>query len=213
MIDMNESVYKAICSALDELTVAIFLLSLRGRVLYVNETGKAMIQQDCLLRCVNDHLQGLNRKVSDDLERGIKSMLGDGKPGTSNPAHYELCLRSAPEGKPGAVGYLRRLPSVEGEEPVVALFITSTDDGGLYGVSALAESYGLTAAETRVLEKLIETQSPAKVAERLGLSLYTVKSHLRKIFQKTGTARQVELLRLIECFRVPLRAATPKKSD
>ena len=57
------------------------------------------------------------------------------------------------------------------------------------------------------MEPVIEVHSPSKVAERLSLSIYTVKSHMRKIFQKTGTARQVELLHLIESSRIPLRDA------
>jgi len=65
-------------------------------------------------------------------------------------------------------------------------------------VSKVAEDHGLTPAETRVLSALTSGKGLAAVARKLGISRSTVHSHLDKIFQKTGTNRQAELVGLVQ---------------
>jgi DNA-binding CsgD family transcriptional regulator len=38
------------------------------------------------------------------------------------------------------------------------------------------------------------------VAETLGIAENTVKTHLRRLFEKTGTTRQAELVKLVAAF-------------
>jgi len=56
--------------------------------------------------------------------------------------------------------------------------------------------YGITPAECRVLLLLTQGMALKEAADALGISAPTVKTHLGKLFQKTGTARQPELMRL-----------------
>ncbi|WP_169309554.1 LuxR C-terminal-related transcriptional regulator [Rhodomicrobium vannielii] len=44
----------------------------------------------------------------------------------------------------------------------------------------------------------MEAQSLPEVAQRLNLSLPTVKSHMRRILTKTQCSRQADLLRIVE---------------
>ncbi len=41
----------------------------------------------------------------------------------------------------------------------------------------------------------------------LGIGEPTVRTHLQRMFSKTGTSRQVELLRLLQSAAPPIRAA------
>ncbi|MCY1268533.1 hypothetical protein D9M68_154050 [compost metagenome] len=61
----------------------------------------------------------------------------------------------------------------------------------------LAELFGLSPAERRLCELLSLNLTPEQCAERLGVSINTVRSQLRSLFRKTGTERQVELVGLI----------------
>ncbi|MCY1413658.1 hypothetical protein D9M71_290940 [compost metagenome] len=61
----------------------------------------------------------------------------------------------------------------------------------------LAELFGLTPAERRLGELLSLGLTPEQSADRLGVSINTVRSQLRSLFRKTGTERQVELVGLI----------------
>jgi DNA-binding CsgD family transcriptional regulator len=57
----------------------------------------------------------------------------------------------------------------------------------------VAAAYGLTPAETRLLESLLAGRNFAETATSLGIALTTAKTHLDRIFQKTGVRRQAEL--------------------
>ena len=55
---------------------------------------------------------------------------------------------------------------------------------------------GLTAREVEVLRLLAEGLPDAQIAERLFLSPYTVKAHLRSIYGKLGVASRSAATRL-----------------
>lgn len=63
--------------------------------------------------------------------------------------------------------------------------------------SAFAKLYGLTDGELRVLNGLSPGLNVAEAANLLGISEATARTHLRRIFTKTRTSRQAELLYLL----------------
>lgn len=60
----------------------------------------------------------------------------------------------------------------------------------------LHELYGLTLAEAKLCNALLQESGLRGAACRLGISLNTAKTQLQAIFQKTGVPRQSELLRI-----------------
>jgi DNA-binding CsgD family transcriptional regulator len=70
----------------------------------------------------------------------------------------------------------------------------------------IARHYGLTPSELRVLLAVIEVGGVPEVAEALGIAETTVKTHLGKVYGKTGTARQADLVKLVAGFASPLAA-------
>jgi DNA-binding CsgD family transcriptional regulator len=71
-------------------------------------------------------------------------------------------------------------------------------------VEALAKRYGLTTGETRVLLAIVEIGGVPEVARMLGISQATVKTHLQRVFGKTGTTRQADLVKLVAGFTGPI---------
>jgi DNA-binding CsgD family transcriptional regulator len=57
--------------------------------------------------------------------------------------------------------------------------------------------YGLTPAETKLAAHLLNGGTPATYAAEHRLSPHTVRNHLRSIYAKTNTNRQVSLLQLL----------------
>jgi DNA-binding CsgD family transcriptional regulator len=58
--------------------------------------------------------------------------------------------------------------------------------------------YGLTRAEIVVCRLLANGQTPKDIAESLGLSIATVRTHLRNLYSKTGSSGQVSLIALVQ---------------
>lgn len=62
----------------------------------------------------------------------------------------------------------------------------------------LAEQYGLTATEARVLRAVVdETGGVRAISSAIGLSEATLKTHLHHLFRKTGSQWQVDLVKLV----------------
>ena len=66
--------------------------------------------------------------------------------------------------------------------------------------SGLAGALKLTNAEARVLKEFAELNSPKQIAVDLGVSLSTVRSHLKQIHAKAAVATSLQLLRLTHTF-------------
>ena len=62
----------------------------------------------------------------------------------------------------------------------------------------LRQFFGFTPAETRFANQLLEHKSVEEAADFLEVSLNTARTHLKKLFEKTDTHRQSELMRLLE---------------
>jgi DNA-binding CsgD family transcriptional regulator len=54
--------------------------------------------------------------------------------------------------------------------------------------------FGLTAAEARILREIIGGKGLLSAAARLNIGESTARTHTRRIFDKTGTKRQTELI-------------------
>lgn len=92
--------------------------------------------------------------------------------------------------------YSRRL---NGEELVVTEFILSqpplraADNG-------MSVQFGLTPAECEVIDALVRLEGPSEIAARLGVSINTVRTHMRRLFAKLAVNSQVQLVRIAAAF-------------
>lgn len=61
----------------------------------------------------------------------------------------------------------------------------------------LQETYGLTRSEALVAAMIVDGHSIEDIAEELGVGISTARSHLKRVFSKTETHRQSDLVRLL----------------
>jgi DNA-binding CsgD family transcriptional regulator/PAS domain-containing protein len=82
--------------------------------------------------------------------------------------------------------------------PAAVVVITDPERQRPVTARALRQAYGLTPTETALAMALGEGHSLEHAAERLTMQYETARTHLRHILSKTQTARQVELVQLLE---------------
>jgi DNA-binding CsgD family transcriptional regulator len=92
--------------------------------------------------------------------------------------------------------------------PAALVFVSDPDLIEQPRRDVLAQVYDLTAAEAKLFEALLAGARLQDYAEQSSLSRETVKTQLAHLFDKTGHARQTELVR--DALRNPL--LTLKKS-
>jgi DNA-binding CsgD family transcriptional regulator len=82
------------------------------------------------------------------------------------------------------------------QRAVAAVFVVPQEQATYSAVGAMAQFYELTPAEGQVFASLAQGTSLARTAEALSVASATVRTHLHRIFEKTGCKRQAELVAL-----------------
>jgi two-component system NarL family response regulator len=129
------------------------------------------------------------------------------------PAHVRAALSAGAVGfLPKSVTYDRVVETVvcvhAGEYPILAERFDGLNDPtgylGLFVPPRRDGLAGLTVQELRVLRLLAEGMTVDDVADRLGISLGTVRTHVHKILGKAGAQSQLEAVATArECGLVP----------
>jgi DNA-binding CsgD family transcriptional regulator len=83
------------------------------------------------------------------------------------------------------------------ERPVAILFVTDPDRSTRSPIAWLRQRFGLTAAEAAFACEIAVGAGIQAAADGLQISRSTGRTHLARIFEKTGTHRQAELVRLM----------------
>ena len=85
----------------------------------------------------------------------------------------------------------------DGFRAVAVVLITDPDATPLPVTAQLQSIFGFTSAEADVARLLMLGLDRREIADRLLISLNTVRAHLRSLFGKTGTSSQAKLVRTL----------------
>lgn len=94
-------------------------------------------------------------------------------------------------------------PGVEKKSRSAIIFIGEPDAALRSRGDLLRELYRLTATESRLADCLLQGNDLRDAAERLTITWATARFHLKRVFAKTGTRRQSELMRLMLTLPAP----------
>ncbi|WP_169801551.1 helix-turn-helix transcriptional regulator [Hydrogenophaga palleronii] len=172
-------------AALDRLRTPALLLDGAGRLLHASALGEAHLRRGTdLSLCAGRVVAGpafasLWRHLLEQAARGIGgAMRLNDMPGAAVTALLTP-WRGAPDATPAVLVLLRDALQQKAS------------------IEVLRQLFGLTPSEARVAAAIAEGVAPEEIAERLGVSTGTVRSHLKQALGKTGTHRQNELAALV----------------
>ena len=188
----------------DTLSAGVFLTDHGGRIVYMNRSAQRQIDTGNTLQVINRRLTATDREADATLARALAAKVCTDAPGGS--------VIALPDG--AGAGYLASvLPLDRGARR--ELMATFRASAGVFVQDplaaprtegeAFARLYGLTGAELRVLLSLAPGLAVKEASRVLGLGEATVKTHLQRIYRKTGVSRQSELVRLLLAHTPPLR--------
>ncbi len=83
------------------------------------------------------------------------------------------------------------------------VLVIDQNEAAPYDTGALSELFGLTPSEAKLAVQIATGVGPSAAAEKLGIKVGTVRTVLKKVFDKTGVTRQSELAAVLA--RVVLR--------
>jgi DNA-binding CsgD family transcriptional regulator len=85
-----------------------------------------------------------------------------------------------------------------------AMFVCRAAMEGPPVPEVIAKLYGLTPAELRVLLAIVDVGGIPEVAAAFGVADSTIRTHVGRLFDKTGVGRQADLVKLVAGFSTPL---------
>ena len=83
------------------------------------------------------------------------------------------------------------------EQAVAAIFLKNPATPSQPPLEAFVQRFALTPSETRVLLAIMEGKSPRDIAASQGVGMPTVRTHLHRLYDKTGTSGQADIVRLV----------------
>ena len=205
VLDTKTAETTAFMEALNGLAAGVFLVDSNGRVVFANLSGREMLEDGRILRLRNDALATADSRpaLAEVIAAAGEGDAGVGVSGIAVPL-------SAP---PQAPWLAHVLPLTSGARretgisfaAVAAVFVHQTSLAVPSAMESMSRLYGLTPGELRVLAAVSEFDGISAVADAVGISQATVKTHLQRVFAKTGTNRQTELIKLVAAHAGPLR--------
>jgi DNA-binding CsgD family transcriptional regulator len=184
-------------TTLDQLASALVMIDASGKTVFVNMSARQILDRNDGLCLKNGRLTVQSIPENARLrEIEVKAILSCNGKTATNPG---VMLVSRKIGRPLQL-VASPLRSVTGTMPgkaVAVLFITDPDSRPAAPDEVLRILFGLTRAESRLAISLLDGNSLSESADLNKVGQETVRSQIKSIFQKTGTRRQGELIRLL----------------
>jgi DNA-binding CsgD family transcriptional regulator/PAS domain-containing protein len=206
LMDLKKVEVQALGSTLDHLSAGVIIVAEGNRILHANHAARRMFAAGSPVRSSNGRLAARGPGAGAELAKAIN--LARGNESSIGATGIGVALADEP-GRP-AVAHV--LPLARGDlrtrlvpQATAAVFVTCVEQAPPAEINAVAATFGLTPAETRVLEWLLRGMSLVEAAAALDIADTTAKTHLSHIFAKTGVSRQAELVALVYGLMPPLR--------
>jgi len=190
----------ALETGLDRLSIGVILTDPAGRVTFSNRAAEAFLRAGTALHvdprgllCAAQpaetaRLRQLIASASIILD-DLRAEPGGGLTVSDAAGGDQLAVLVAPVS--------RNRPLLGLGQPKAAVFIAGPAPANQLSQPELRRLYSLTATEARIAGELAAGLSLKEIATRLDVSYETIRNHLKKIFLKTRTNRQSELVRLL----------------
>lgn len=192
-LDLLDKQASATALVLDGLRAGVLLVEADGTIAFANSVAEQLLRGNDGLTVRNGRLRATG--LMDGALRaaiGAAALPGPGRAGTT----LSLPRTRADLPLSALIGPLaeRDAPMV-GTGPLAMVLLGAPELDVGFNEDSLRAVYDLTPAEARLAAALCAGQSLADHADAAGVSINTVKYHLKSIFGKTGDTRQPELVR------------------
>jgi DNA-binding CsgD family transcriptional regulator/PAS domain-containing protein len=191
--------------ALDGLSAGMFVVDAEGRIVHSNASGQALLDDGAAL----DGAHGRIRPTDAAAARALKDLVA----ASGDDAAIAIKGIAVPlKGRDGQRYAAHVLPLTAGArrlgyasyEAVAAVFVRKAEIEAPFAPDIIAKHYQLTPTELRVLLAIVDIGGVRETSEALGIGEATVKTHLHRVFGKTGASRQADLVKLVASFSSPL---------
>jgi DNA-binding CsgD family transcriptional regulator len=200
MIREAEQESRTAVEILNRIPTGILFLDSDGRVLERNRRARDLLASEDGLRLTPEgRLEGMFPGDGVRLAEAAAAVLADPEQARADSPRMVTLRRRSREAPLHLVFFADRDPGacIGEPHPRVIVFITDPWKAERPSEAILVELFGLSKAEARLAALLAQGDNLDDCAGRLGIRPATARTHLKRIFSKTGTRRQGELIRFL----------------
>ncbi|MBR0816432.1 LuxR C-terminal-related transcriptional regulator [Bradyrhizobium liaoningense] len=201
-----------LADVLDSLSTAICLLDADGRVVHANAACRQLFVDANLLAMVGDRIVARNTQA-DRLFRGLLEIAADGEAHPTGRRGIELATSADGQHYLVHALPLKRDRSLPRDVAATVLLVQKAAMVPSLVPDAIAAAFRLTPSELRVLMAIVEVGGVPDIAVKLGIAETTVKTHLGRVFEKTGAGRQADLVKIAAGFTAPFAQRASRDDD
>jgi len=178
------------------LNVALAICDSSSRLLYANQIARHILNSGDGLRIDHSGRLGTSKASSPVLSKVIRE-LAQANAAPSELRHVVIAVPRPSEKWPLIVSVLS--PALLGDPmdnlmPAVPIIFWEHEEHRGIKQRSWCEGWDFTPAESRFANLLMQGHSLADCCQQLGICRSTGAFHLKNLFRKTGTRRQIELL-------------------
>lgn len=210
MFRLRDAEFKVVTSqaAMDRLSCGVVLIGGEGQLLFVNRRAQSILEErdGLFMATMPAPRLGLNALASsypDTQHKLLEAIREVMVPANISSTHFSKVLRvTRPSGlSPYALQFSPLPPGNElglgTAKPVAIVFIHEDKVRIACDAEVLRAHFGISLAESRVIEGIVNGASVAEVAASLDISVNTVKTHLSHVYEKSGAHSQAQLIKLV----------------
>jgi DNA-binding CsgD family transcriptional regulator/PAS domain-containing protein len=205
LLDRGKSEVAEFADTFDGLSAGMFLVDADGRIIHANAAGRILLSTGALT-AVGSRLGAgdseINKLLRDVFMAASYGDYAIDVKGISLPLTAHDGENYVAHILPLTSGARRRAGATYAASAVLFAYKAALKTSS--PLEAIVRRYKLTATELRVLLAIVEVGGVPEAADALGVSVTTVKSHLARLFEKTGARRQADLVKLVAAFSNPL---------
>jgi DNA-binding CsgD family transcriptional regulator len=206
VIDLHNAQATTLADTLDGMVAGMFLVDAQAQIVHANASGHQLLREGKVVENSSGRLAATDGQAEQMLrEVFAAAQEGDaaiGGKGIAVPLLVDSGDRWIAHVLPLAAG-TRQQPSAV-RSTAAAVFVCRAALDLPSPLETIAALHKLTPAELRVLMAIVEVGGVPEVAPMLGISETTVKTHLQRVFDKTGASRQADLVKLVAGYMSPL---------
>lgn len=183
-------------AAMDTMGTGVIIVDAQLRILHGNAAARSILAEADGIT----NVQGRLTPASPSAREALRSSVRPANASQAGPVREAMGIAAHRSGGPAV---LHVLPITRDNlrlgltsDAVAAVFISPTTMPRSASADVLATLYDLTPVEAKICALLMSRQTIAQTAASLGVAHGTVKTHLLRIFAKTGTHRQADLVSL-----------------
>lgn len=195
----------ALADVVDQLNAGVILLDTSCHIVHSNPAAETLLGADDVLRSVAGRLVARSTAANATLREIFRDA---GAVAVAAAAGRKISLTSHDGSH--YIAHVIALPSLlretaaERASAVGALFVWKAELDGRSCADVIDRTFELTPAELRVMRSIVDIGGVPETAVALGIAETTVKTHLHRVFAKTGVSRQADLVKLAAGFSNPL---------